>query len=240
MRQKRSLGQVFLRSQKYVRKIIESLDIESKAVVEIGPGRGEITQLLSSVAKRVYAIELDRRLIPYLENKFSQFGNVEIIAADILQFPISKLGRGLVVFGNVPYYLSSRLIEYLIKQRGYVKRAYFTFQKEFAARLLANPGDRQYGFISCHLQYYAQAKKRFDIPAGAFSPQPKVKSTFISLEFYQKPPLAVDDEEDLFKLIKEYFNQPRKKVVGTLRPGQLSLKKYIAIVNSDKLSKKAP
>lgn len=254
MRQKRSLGQVFLKSKNYIYRIVDSLDIEGQKVVEIGPGRGEITYLLSQKAKSLCAVELDRRLLGYLTKKFSDVSNVEVVAADILQFPISKVGSSLIVFGNVPYHISSRLIDYFVDYRASIKRAYLTFQKEFAAKLLAKPGDSQYGPISCYLQYYAKVKKNFDIPARAFFPKPKVSSTFITVDFYKQPPHKADDEEFLFKVINSFFNQRRKKIVNlldikgdktkflsqlginpNLRPQQLSLENYIAITNSGQI-----
>jgi 16S rRNA (adenine1518-N6/adenine1519-N6)-dimethyltransferase len=250
IRQKRSLGQVFLKDKKYIEKIINCLDLEDKKVLEIGPGKGEITYLIGKEAKKLYCLEIDQRFYSFLKKKFSPKSNVEIICADILKFDLSRLGRKITVFGNVPYHISSKLIEYLIFYRKYITKAYLTLQKEFAQKLIAKSGDGQYTFLSCYAQYYAKVEKLFCIPAGAFSPHPKVDSTFISLEFVKQPPYKAKSEDFLFKIIRRAFSNRRKKVINSIslagdknlifekikvdsgaRAQDLSLKEYIKIAN---------
>jgi 16S rRNA (adenine1518-N6/adenine1519-N6)-dimethyltransferase len=155
-----------------------------------------------------------------------------------------------VVFSNAPYQISNPLILYLVKNRAYIKKAYLTFQKEFVNKLIAGPSNSAYGFLSCYLQYYAKVNKIFDIPAKAFSPVPKVDSSFISIDFYKELPQTAKDEDFLFKLIRKAFSQRRKKISNSLsqftssqhffsslkispdvRAENISLKQYVAIAN---------
>lgn len=250
MRQKREFGQVFLKSQKYIQAILEYLDIEKKEVVEIGSGQGQISELIAHKAKRLYCIEVDKRFFSFLTEKFAAKPQVKVINSDILKFPLSNLGKKVIVFGNLPYHISSSLVKYFVDQRKYIVKAYLTFQKEFTAKLLANAADNQYCFLSCYIQYYAKVKKVFDIPATSFYPQPKVNSTFIELTFYSRPPFRVKSEEFLFKVIRKAFSGRRKKIGNSLALGDkgkiildalkldpesraedLSLEKYVLLTN---------
>jgi len=248
MKPKRSYSQVFLRGQKYIEKILSALDVKGRKVVEIGPGEGVISEAIADKAKFLYCVEFDPRFYKFLKEKFSAKNNTEVIHSDILKFSLSKLGKNLIVFGNVPYHISSSIVEYLVKNRACIDKAFLTFQKEFAQKLTAQPGADKYGFITCYTQYYAKAKKIFDIPSKAFWPKPKVDSSFITLDFYKKPPYKVKDEEFLFKIVRKAFSSCRKKVINTLpicgdkqaffsslkinpdlRPDCLSLADYAAI-----------
>jgi len=250
MRQKRSLAQVFLNDRKYLNKIVEALAVEEKVVLEIGPGRGQVSAAIANRARRLYCVEIDRRFCLFLKDFFSGNPRVEIIQSDILKFPLSGLGQELVVFGNVPYQISTSLVKYLINQRSHIRGVFLTFQKEFAEKLLAKPASGQYGFISCYFQYYARAKKLFTIPRSAFAPEPKVDSTFLKIDFYHRLPIKANDADLLFKVIKRAFSTPRKKIINTLglnrakqkivsslkidlnlRPRDLSLKDYVTITN---------
>lgn len=247
MRQKRSLGQVFLKDKKYIAKILDSLDISGKNVLEIGPGQGEISAAISERAKFLWCVEIDCRFYNYLENKFRQKSNVKIINNDILKFPFSQIAKKTVIFGNVPYHISSRLIKYLIENRKFIDKVYLTFQKEFAQKLLAQPSSKQYNFISCYTQYYVKIKKLFDIPAVSFQPVPKIDSSFIRIDFYRNGPHKAKNEEFLFKIIHKAFSNRRKKIINSLsvpvdilskfkinrdlRAQDLSLEQYILLAN---------
>jgi len=250
MRHKREFGQIFLKDQKYIREILKHLEIEKKEVLEIGPGEGQITELIAQKAKQLCCIEVDKRFFSFLTKKFTDRPHVKIINSDILKFPLSNLGRKVIVFGNVPYQISSSLVKYLINQRKYIVKAYLTFQKEFAAKLLANAADDKYCFLSCYIQYYAKVKKVFDIPATSFYPQPKVNSTFIELNFYPCAQFTVQSEDFLFKVIRNAFSGRRKKIGNSLvlgdkskmildalridpesRAEDLSLEKYVSLAN---------
>jgi 16S rRNA (adenine1518-N6/adenine1519-N6)-dimethyltransferase len=242
MKGPRPLGQVFLHSQHYIQKITDNLDIDGADVLEIGPGRGAITYFLAAKAASLVCIEIDTALANELSQKFSLNTKVKIINEDILRFESFSSQGSKVVFGNVPYNISKELIEYLIANRLNFSKAYLTFQKEFADKLFAKPGDSQYGVLSCRLQFYCKVTPLFDIPAGAFRPVPKVESSFIRLDFLTKPAYDVIDEDLFWRLIRQGFSQRRKKIANTLdlspevfesiginkdsRPQELSLSDY--------------
>ena len=236
---------------------MSSLDIDGKVVLEIGAGAGCISEALAQRAERFFCLEIDPRFCRLLEEKLKSYTNAKVIQADILKFPLFRLGKDMIVFANAPYQISSKLIKYLIKYRKHITKAYLTFQREFVQKLLAMPFEEQYCFLSCYLEYYAKVKKIFDISKKAFQPQPKVDSSFIEIDFYKKLPLKVKKEELLFKIIQQSFSQPRKKIINSLklsqnqkdflpllkispssRPQELKLKDYAAL--ADILVEKAP
>ena len=243
MKPKRSFSQVFLRDKKYIEKICGVLDIEGQKVLEIGPGEGVISEYIGAKAKQLCCVEYDERFCSLLKEKFHEKNNIKIIHGNILKFSISKLGDDLIVFGNVPYRISSSIVEYLIQNKKYINKAYLTFQKEFVQKLIACPGEKKYGFISCYVQYFAKVKKVFDIGANAFWPKPMVDSSFVEIEFYKQPFYKVKDEELLFRIIRKAFFSKRKKISNSLkflkgveidynlRPQELSLRDYIKIAD---------
>ncbi|MBU1112397.1 MAG: ribosomal RNA small subunit methyltransferase A [Candidatus Omnitrophica bacterium] len=248
MKQKRSLAQVFLKDQKYIERILASLDVDNEVVLEIGSGPGDISEAIARRAKSFFCLEIDPRFCEHLRKRLERYSNTQVIEIDALRFDFSRLSEKAVVFGNIPYQVSSKLIDRLVQYRKLVKRVYLTVQKEFAEKLLAGESLPQYGTISCLVQYYAKVKKIFDIPAGSFKPQPKVNSTFIKLEFYHNLPQPARDEKLLFRLIDRAFSQRRKKIINSLpqearaafsslgirpdlRAENLSLKEYIAIAD---------
>lgn len=215
MRFSKQLGQVFLKNKTYLKKIASFLEIDKENVVEIGSGRGELTQFLLC-AKSVACVELDPRLIQILKDKFSSFPQVRIISKDILKLNLGEIGKNLVVVGNIPFSISNYLIRYLVKNRRLIKKAFLTFQKEFAEKLVAKPKDKNYSFLSCYIQYYAQVEILFTIPKTAFSPPPKVDASFVRLIFFKEPKYKVEDEDFFFRLIKKVFSQRRKKIINVL------------------------
>jgi 16S rRNA (adenine1518-N6/adenine1519-N6)-dimethyltransferase len=250
MRLSRSLGQVFLKNKSCIKRIVDSLELDKEEVLEIGSGAGQISEQILEKAKFLYCVELDSRFVALLKNKFKDKLNVEVINSDILKFPLQDLNKKLIVFGNVPYQISNNLIKYLIDNKNYIKRAYLTFQKEFAQKLTARVSTQAYGFLSCYIQYHADVKKIFDIPKEYFLPMPNVDSAFVRLEFYPQPVFKVKDENFLFKIIRKAFSQRRKKIINSLplakdrqvffsslgispdkRAEDLSLEEYIAIAN---------
>ncbi|MBU1121554.1 MAG: 16S rRNA (adenine(1518)-N(6)/adenine(1519)-N(6))-dimethyltransferase RsmA [Candidatus Omnitrophota bacterium] len=258
MKQSKSFGQVFLKDNNYINKIVDSLSIDDKEVLEIGPGDGRISRRIAACAKYLYCVEVDVRFCKLLNDKFKTFSNVEIIQQDITKFPFSdkfEPNRKIIVFGNVPYQISNEIVRHLVRNRAYIKCAYITFQKEFVSKLIAVPSTKAYGVLSCYAQFYAKVEKLFDIPAKAFTPVPKVDSSFMKLDFYSKSPYAVDNVDFLFRLIKAAFSNRRKKVINSLpfpkeeiigvllslglsvnaRPENLGLEDYIAI--AEKLPK---
>jgi len=250
MKQLHSFGQVFLTDVKYIQKIFNSLDVEGGQVLEIGPGKGVMSELLADLAKNLYCVEVDQRFCKFLRNKFSKKNNVEIINQDILKFQLSKLGRKIIVFGNVPYHISSELIKHLINCRKHIEVAYFTLQKEFVEKMVAKPSSDNYNFFSCYIQYYAKVEKLFEIKASAFDPVPKVDSAFSKITFYSDSPYKAKNEDFLFKVIRKAFSSSRKKMANalnlskenqnffksvgldlSLRPENFSLEDYVVIAN---------
>jgi len=250
MKLKRSLGQVFLKDKQYIRRISEILPVKDEIILEIGPGSGLITGLIFKNTKKMICIEKDPRFYALLKGKFKDASNLELFSADILKFIIPDYGQKIIVFGNVPYFISTRIIKYLISFRTRVKCAYITLQKEFTDKLLAKTSEEQYGFLTCYTQYYTKVKKLFDIPALAFFPVPKVNSTFLKIDFHHDPIQKIGNEDFLFEIIRQAFLTPRKKIRNTLkaylteanigslpesilnsRPKNISLREYIAIAN---------
>lgn len=235
MKLSQSFGQVFLKDKKYIDRILSCLDIEEQEVLEIGAGDGRISERILPKAKYLYCVEIDRRFCDLLRKKFSPAANLEIIQSDIIKFSFQDKfkPKQVVVFGNVPYQISNELIRYLVENRAYIKRAYLTFQKEFVSKLTASPSKKDYGVLSCYAQFYAKAEKLFDIPAPAWTPVPKVDSSFMKIDFYSNPPYEVIDVDFLFRLIRSAFSRRRKKIINSL---PFSKDKIIAIFSSLNLS----
>jgi 16S rRNA (adenine1518-N6/adenine1519-N6)-dimethyltransferase len=220
---KKSLGQNFLTDKNMQKKIISSCKFTQEDIVlEIGSGRGDLTLLLAEQTRKVYALEIDQRLYPALEKGLSAYHNCQIIKCDILKFDIKKfmqtqkIEQKIKVIGNIPYYISSPIIEHLINYRNEVSEVFMTVQKEFARRVSADFGSKEYGCFSCFAQYYAQCKILFEISRECFHPTPKVDSAFLRLKFRDAPMLKVEDEDEFFKLIRKAFNQRRKTLRNSL------------------------
>ena len=232
-RHKKELGQNFLIDSRIQHKIIEHCHLsKDDVVVEIGPGQGAISRLIAPRVKRLICIETDSDLIGPLSDEFKET-NVEIIHADFLKWDISFVchfcvgtlkpgvskGHGnLKVIGNIPYYISTSIIEALIAHRKQIVQAYLTVQLEFGERLAANSGGKEYGALSCFAQLHAKTDILFKISKGAFKPNPKVDSCFVCLDFSQAPQLGIKDEEQLNRLIRTAFSQRRKNILNALSP----------------------
>jgi len=217
---KKKLGQNFLVNSGIREKLVACCDFQAAdVVVEIGCGRGEITGLLASKSKRVVALELDRYCLSAARQTLSGFENIELVNQDILKFNFKKkFGKNKVkVFGNIPYYISTPIIQRLIEYRDNISRIFITVQKEFAQRLSAKSGSKIYGSLSCFAQYYFDARILMDIKKGSFYPVPKVDSSLVSLNIREKPAVKVKDEEIFFKLIRTAFNKRRKTLKNSLK-----------------------
>jgi 16S rRNA (adenine1518-N6/adenine1519-N6)-dimethyltransferase len=220
---KKSLGQNFLIDKNIQKKIVHACGLaKDDIVLEIGAGRGDLTVHLAKAAKKVYALEVDQRLCLLLAMRLMAYDNCQVIQKDILKFDINKfveenkIKPKIKVIGNIPYYISSPIIERLIEYRQVISAAFLTAQKEFGQRAKASPGSKVYGSFSCFVQYYCACKMLFEIKRNCFQPAPNVDSGFLSLEFRQKPLFLVQDEEKLFKLIRTAFNQRRKTLRNSL------------------------
>ncbi len=213
---KKSLGQNFLVSPHVQEKIIAACELTpADVVLEIGPGQGVLTRPLADRVKKVLAIEKDNFLAPQLEKEFAGT-NVTIEHADILKYPFEQLPAPMKVVGNLPYNIATPIIEKVLAYRHKFSAFYLTVQLEYGNRIVAQPGSKEYGSLSCFVQYYARARKLFKIPPSAFRPAPKVDSCFLSLHMRPEPAREARDEEFLFKLIRACFSQRRKTIRNSL------------------------
>ncbi|MCF7870770.1 MAG: 16S rRNA (adenine(1518)-N(6)/adenine(1519)-N(6))-dimethyltransferase RsmA [Candidatus Omnitrophica bacterium] len=231
MRQNNSFSQVFLQDEYYIRKTAAALDCDAKTVLEIGAGYGQISRLISEKSKFLYCVEIDSKLAEALKINFAKKEGIKVISADIREISLLNFKEKLMIFSNVPYHLSSQLIKYLIFYRKKISTSYLILQKEFVEKISAEPGSKLYGFITCLTQYYGKIRHLFDIPAGAFIPSPKVKSSLIELKFYQTTPLQAKNEDFLFNFIRISFKQRRKKIATIIRQ-QFSLEAVQRLIKS--------
>lgn len=212
----KSLGQNFLVDERVQQKIVDSCQLKSDdVVVEIGPGKAAITRRILPLVKQLIVIEKDRQLAPLLKEEFKG-SSLEVIEGDFLKWDMATLPKGAIVVGNIPYYISTPIIEQILAHRDKVARAYLTVQLEFGERLAANSGNKDYGSLSCFVQYYADVKVLFKISRGSFHPSPKVESCFVSLIMKPKPDVVANHEEQLFKMIQTAFTQRRKTIMNAL------------------------
>ncbi len=226
---KKSLGQSFLIDQNIQRKIIQASELKSTdLILEIGAGRGELTRLIAQKVNFVYALEIDRGLCEILQENLKDFKNSKIILQDILRFSfkknLPKLKNRIKVIGNIPYYITSPIIARLLKYREKIETIFLTVQKEFAQRITARPGSKDYGRFSCFVQYYTQPQTLFFIKRTCFSPQPKVDSCLLRLGIRPSPLVKTRNEAFLFKIIRKAFNQRRKTLRNSLE-GLVSARK---------------
>lgn len=235
---KKKLGQNFLLDRNIQRKIIAACGFKNTGIaVELGAGRGELTGLIAGAVKKVFAIEIDSDLCGIARGVLKEFRNVEIINADILKFDFRKFFKEskVTVIGNIPYYISSPIIERLLKFRDNIIEAFVTVQKEFARRMAAPSGSRDYGSFSCFVQYYAEPKIIFNIKKNSFFPVPKVDSSLVRLKMRKEPAVYVKDEKLFFKIIRGAFNKRRKTLKNSLEGivSQDELKGYFSRYSID-------
>lgn len=212
---KKHLGQNFLADPRIQQKIIASSNLRAgDAILEIGPGQGAITRLIAPHVQSVLTIEKDKDLIEGLRSEFIGT-NVEIINKDFLAWEMNDLKSQVKVIGNIPYNISTPIIEKLIAHRSLVTQAYLTVQLEFGQRLAANPGSKDYGSLSCFIQFYAGVKLLFPIKSSAFRPAPKVDSCFVRLDFQDPPVFKPCNDILMFKFIRTVFTQRRKNILNS-------------------------
>lgn len=219
----KKFGQNFLIDKSILDKIIESADITKQdCVLEIGPGIGTMTQRLAEEAGEVVAVEIDRNLIPILQDTLSDYNNVIIINEDILKVDINALvkerngGKPIKVVANLPYYITTPIIMALFEKHVPLQSVTIMVQKEVADRMQVGPGTKDYGALSLAVQYYARPEIITRVPAACFMPKPGVDSTVIRLVRHEKPPVEVEDEDRLFAVIRASFNQRRKTLANGL------------------------
>lgn len=215
---KKSLGQHFLTDPNILRKIVDAASLSPRdTVLEIGPGRGDLTQHLARAAGAVFAVEFDRRLLPSLQSDLGDLGNVHLVRGDALTFPLHRLPPGTAVVANLPYNVATAILMRLVEERAHFSRLVLMFQKEVADRITASPGTKDYGSLTLAVRYAMDAEILFKIPPGAFSPPPKVDSAVVRLVPLPAPRVNVRDERFLFSLIRAAFGQRRKTLRNALR-----------------------
>lgn len=219
----KKFGQNFLIDPSVLERIVDAAQItEDDCVLEIGPGIGTMTQYLAERAREVVAVEIDRALIPILQDTLSAYKNVIIINADILKVDIGQLvrerngGRPIKVVANLPYYITTPIIMSLLESRVPLKSITIMVQKEVAERMQVGPGTKEYGALSLAVQYYANPEIVANVPPNCFIPRPNVGSAVIRLTRYEEPPVQVNDERKMFALIRASFNQRRKTLANGL------------------------
>lgn len=216
-------GQNFLIDTHVLDKIVRAAEITKEdLVIEIGPGIGTLTQYLCESAWEVIAIEIDKNLIPILEDTLSDYKNVTVINEDVLKVDLKRLaeekngGRPVKIAANLPYYITTPIIMGLFEAHVPASNITVMVQKEVAERMQAVPGSKDYGALSLAVQYYAQAYIAANVPANCFMPRPNVGSAVIRLTPHRERPVSVRDEKLLFRLIRASFNQRRKTLVNGL------------------------
>jgi len=219
----KKFGQNFLIDTHVLDKIINAAEITKEdMVIEIGPGIGTMTQYLAQAAREVVAVEIDRMLIPILEETLGEYSNVSILNEDILKVDLVKLvkeqneDRPVKVVANLPYYITTPIVMKLFESHVPIKSVTVMVQKEVARRMQARPGTKDYGALSLAVQYYARPYIAANVPPNCFMPRPAVGSAVIRLERYEEPPVEVKDEQLMFRLIRASFNQRRKTLVNGL------------------------
>lgn len=222
----KSLGQNFLINNEVVSTIIESANISNKdLVIEIGPGLGTLTSRLLEKAGKVICVELDDRMISILEDRFKLYNNFELIHNDVLKVDLNKIIeenlensnlKTAKIVANLPYYITTPIIMKLLEEKLNIETITVMIQKEVADRLVALPGTKNAGAITYSVYYYADAIKIIDVEKNSFIPEPNVTSSVIQLKIRKESLLQVENEELMFKIIKQAFMQRRKTLVNAL------------------------
>ncbi len=226
LRLTKSLGQNFLNDDSVVKKIVDAADIDDRTlVIEIGPGIGSMTKELAQRAAGVVAIEIDKYLIPALNDNLSEYSNIDIINQDVMKADIDSIiaeyrekynASSVKVVANLPYYITTPIIMRFLEEISGITGMVFMVQKEVAQRMVSGPGTKEYGALSVAVQFYSKPAIIFDVPPHCFIPQPEVHSTIIRLDILEEPSVKVDSKDNYFRLVKASFGQRRKTLVNGL------------------------
>ncbi len=254
-RPRKRFGQNFLHDQNVIRGIVAAIHPQTgERLVEIGPGLGALTEPLLTALGEMDVVELDRDLVPRLQQQFATQGTLHIHNADALKFDFCSLRQTgdekLRVVGNLPYNISTPLIFHLLDQSPCIHDMHFMLQKEVVQRLAAKPGGDDYGRLSVMVQYRCEVEKLFTVPPGAFNPPPKVDSAIVRLIPYATPPYPANDEKFFSRLVNQAFSQRRKTLRNNMkglldataiealgidpgcRPETLTLEQFVALANA--------
>lgn len=216
----KSLGQNFLVDKNFVEKIVDAADVKDTNVLEIGPGIGTITYEMAKSAKKVVAIEIDSALIPIIEENMEEFDNFKLIHEDILKANLEEIveeefdGEAFKVVSNLPYYITTPIIEKLVTSKLPCTDMTIMVQKEVADRMLATEKDKEYSSLSVFIKYFSKAEKITNVPKSVFMPQPKIDSTVLKLKLRKYRDDV--DENKLFLLVRSGFNKRRKTILNSL------------------------
>jgi 16S rRNA (adenine1518-N6/adenine1519-N6)-dimethyltransferase len=221
---KKSLGQNFLIDQNILTKIVSAADLNAeKGALEIGPGIGALTQQLAKAAGVVVAVEIDRRLLPILQETLEPFPNASVVHGDVLKLDLRALFQerfsglsGVSVVANLPYYITTPIIMKLLEDKLPLENIVVMIQKEVADRMAAKPGGKDYGSLSIAVQYYCEPEVVTIVPHTVFIPQPNVDSAVIKMKLRKNPPVQVDDEAFFFEVVQAAFVQRRKTLYNNL------------------------
>lgn len=229
---KKNYGQNFIIDANILHHIVSLASInKDDCVLEIGPGIGSLTQLLSESAKKVIAVEIDNKLIPILNNIFKDYNNIEFLNADILKININEVieqrnnGKAIKVVANLPYYITTPIIMKLLEDKLNIETITIMIQKEVAQRIVAKPSSKDYGALSLAVQYYCKPEIMFNVSADCFVPRPNVDSAVINLKILDTPSVDTKDSKFLFKIIKIAFSQRRKTLLNCLNNSDINLSK---------------
>ena len=230
---KKRFGQNFITDPGILNKIVDVAEItKDDLVIEVGPGLGTLTKTIAERAGRVITIEIDKDLIPILQETLEGLDNVDVVEGDALklnldQLVLEKLGelKPYKIVANLPYYITSPLIMHFLEEGYNVERIVVMVQKEVAERIVANPGTKEYGALTVNLQLFTQAKIAFTVPRHVFTPKPDVDSAIVDLVVRKEPLYPIQDREFLRKIITAAFGQRRKTLLNSL--GSLTIDKKI-------------
>lgn len=218
----KNLGQNFLVNDDAVTGIVDAANVsKDDLIIEIGPGLGTLTKELLDRAGKVICIELDKRMIEILNDRFSMYDNFKVLNGDVLKVNLKELiaeekVKTTKIVANLPYYITTPIIMKLLEERLDIETITVMIQKEVADRLVTKPGTGDTGAITYAIHYYTNPKRVLEVPNTAFIPEPKVNSTVINLEVLKEPKVAVKDEKKLFDVIKTAFMQKRKTLLNAL------------------------
>lgn len=226
----RTMGQCFLVDGRQLSRIASTLEAQAgDQVLEIGAGLGALTHELLQSGATVYAVEKDKRFLQVLIDRFKDNASLQLVRSDILEVSLGSYAMGseksLLVVGNIPYSLTSPILEFLLKQRQWVKKVLLTVQKEVADRIVAKPGTKTYSSISVLVQVAFKPSIAFTIPPGAFYPQPKVTSAVLRLDPLDSPAVPPEQEEGILKMVRSIFSYRRKTLLNALLTGGLEMDK---------------
>jgi 16S rRNA (adenine1518-N6/adenine1519-N6)-dimethyltransferase len=218
---KKRLGQNFLADETALEKVVAAADLAPEdTVLEIGPGLGSLTRHLAEAARRVVAVEVDAALLPVLESTLRPYGNVEVIAADVLRLDLARvagLHPGYKVVANIPYYITSAIVRHLVEAPVRPQLVVLTVQREVAERIVARPPEMS--LLAVSVQLYAEPRLVTRLPAGAFYPRPDVDSAVLRLDLRPQPAVALGSVDAFFRVVKAGFSQKRKQLRNALAGG---------------------